>query len=516
VHYFRISAKLGIISFIKRQGKTEIMNNIAEIKAGIIAVSRDCFPIELSHNRRKKVVAAYRSKQIKVTEIETIIENDSDVVKALNEIKSKGINALIIYLGNFGPEGPLSLLAQKAGMPVMVCAAGEETKDDLIGGRGDAYCGMLSASYNLKLRNVNAYIPDYPIGDPGYIAVMIAEFLEIARVINSVRRLKIFSFGPRPQDFLTCHAPIKPLFDLGIEIMENSELDLYDIFQKSKNDPAVKTVEKDMAKQLGKNNTYPDLLKKLAQYEVALTNFYSDNLGASEFGIFANKCWPAFESYFGFVPCFVNSRLAARGIPVACEADIYGALSEYIAATATLSPPMILDINNNAPSDLMEGNKNKVKGYKSTDLFMGFHCGNVSGSCLASQSMKYQLIMHRLLETGKKPNITRGTLEGQIKPGQMTMFRIQSDPLAQIKAYMAEGEILDVKLKSFGSIGVFAISEMGRFYRHVLLAEGFPHHTAIVFGQAGKTIFNALKLMGVKDIYFNLPKNTYYKGENPF
>ena len=37
-----------------------------------------------------------------------------------------------------------------------------------------------------------------------------------------------------------------------------------------------------------------------------------------------------FPSQFGFEPCYVNSRLVSRGIPVACEVDIYGALSEYI------------------------------------------------------------------------------------------------------------------------------------------------------------------------------------------
>ena len=48
----------------------------------------------------------------------------------------------------------------------MFVAAAEETSADggLVQGRGDAYCGMLNASYNLKLRNVGAYIPEYPVG----------------------------------------------------------------------------------------------------------------------------------------------------------------------------------------------------------------------------------------------------------------------------------------------------------------------------------------------------------------
>ena len=32
------------------------MRNIAEVKTGVIAVSRDCFPIELAQKRRDKVV----------------------------------------------------------------------------------------------------------------------------------------------------------------------------------------------------------------------------------------------------------------------------------------------------------------------------------------------------------------------------------------------------------------------------------------------------------------------------
>ena len=36
------------------------MNNIPEIKLGIVAVSRDCFPIALSEKRRAAIKAAYK------------------------------------------------------------------------------------------------------------------------------------------------------------------------------------------------------------------------------------------------------------------------------------------------------------------------------------------------------------------------------------------------------------------------------------------------------------------------
>lgn len=492
------------------------MQNIPNIKLGLVAVSRDCFPIELSRKRRQNVMAECKEQNVPVIEIETIIENEKDVIKALDELKQKDINALALYLGNFGPEGPTTLLAEKFNGPTMIVAAAEDTGKDLINGRGDAYCGLLSASYNFGLRRLNPYIPEYPVGDPQDITKMLAEFIPVARVVLGVRNLKIISFGPRPFDFLTCHSPIQPLFDLGVEIMENSELDLLDIVQEEKGSSEIKKITEEMAGELKKGNTYPDLVEKLAQYELALEKFMNANLGASLYGAFANKCWPAFEKYFGHVPCYLNSRLAARGVPVACEADIYGALSEYMAICATEMPPAILDINNTVPKDMYEENKNIIGDYSLNDLWMGFHCGNTSAGCLVQPVMQYQLIMHRLMEPGKDPNITRGTLEGQIKSGPISIFRIQSTSDAKIRAYVANGEVLNVNPKSFGSIGVFAISEMGRFYRHVLLEKKFPHHTAIAFKHSGKTLFAASKMLGVEEVFFNHPKGVFYPSENPF
>jgi L-fucose isomerase-like protein len=492
------------------------MQNIPEVKIGIVAVSRDCFPIELSRKRRQAVVAECKKQNIPVIEIETIIENEKDVLKALDELDEKDVNAMHLYLGNFGPEGPTTLLAERFGGPTMVTAAAEDTGKDLINGRGDAYCGLLNASYNFGLRGLEPYIPEYPVADAADTAKMIAEFIPIARVVLGVINLKIISFGPRPHDFITCHAPIQPLYDLGVEIMENSELDLLDLVQAEKDSPQVKELVKEMTAELGKGNKYPDLLEKLAQYESALEKFMTANLGASEYAAFANKCWPAFEKYFGHVPCYLNSRLAAKGIPVACEADIYGALSEYMAVCATEVPPTILDINNSVPKDMYEENKAQLGDYSLSDLWMGFHCGNTSAGCLVQPMMQYQLIMHRLQEPGKEPNVTRGTLEGQIKAGPISVFRIQSTSDAEIQAYVANGEVLNVNPKSFGSIGVFGIKEMGRFYRHVLLEKRFPHHTAIAFKHAGKTLFAACKMLGVEDVFFNYPKGVYYSSENPF
>lgn len=492
------------------------MNNIPKINLGIIAVSRDCFPRTLSESRRRAVVAACKSKNIEIFESDIVVETEKQAMEALAQVKAAGCNALVVYLGNFGPETSETLLAKYFDGPTMFVGAAEETGSNLIAGRGDAYCGMLNASYNLALRNIKAYIPKYPVGTPDEVAENIKGFLPIARAIVGLKNLKVISFGPRPQDFLACNAPIKRLYDLGVEIEENSELDLFEAYHAHKGDPRIPEVAADMAAELGQGNKHPAVLERLAQYEITLLDWIEAHKGSREFVVMANKCWPAFQTQFGFVPCYVNSRFASKGIPIACEVDIYGAVSEYIASCITEDAVTLLDINNTVPYDLYNEDIKGKYNYKADDVFMGFHCGNTPACKLANCEMRYQRIMHSSLEPDKEPDITRGTLEGDIAGGKVTLFRLQSTADAQLRAYIAQGEVLPVATRSFGSIGIIAIPEMARFYRYELIENNYPHHGAIAFDHVGYAICEVFKYLGVKQIGFNRPAGNLYPTELPF
>ena len=490
------------------------MNNMPQVKMGIVAVSRDCFPMSLSVNRRKAVVAQYTEKYGEIYECPVCVENELDMRKALADVNAAGCNALVVFLGNFGPESSETLLIKEFDGPAMVVAAAEEAGDKLLDDRGDAYCGVLNASYNLKLRNLKAYIPEYPVGTASECADMINDFVSIARAIIGLNNLKIIGFGPRPQDFLACNAPIKQLYNLGVEIEENSELDLFEAFKNHAGDSRIPEVVADMAAELGTGNKKPEILEKLAQYELTLLDWVEAHKGSRDFVAIAGKCWPAFQTQFGFVPCYVNSRLTKKGIPVSCEVDIYGALSEFIGTVISQDTVTLLDINNSVPADMYES---EIKGkfdYTLKDVFMGFHCGNTASDKLAFCEMKNQKIMARSLPE----EVTNGTLEGDIMPGEITFFRLQSTSDAKLRAYIAQGEVLPVRTRSFGAIGIFAIPEMGRFYRHVLIEKNYPHHGAVAFGHYGKILYEVFKYIGVdyKEIRFNQPKEMRYITENPF
>ena len=444
--------------------------NIPEVRLGIVAVSRDCFPIALSTRRRQNIVTACKTKGFEPYECSVTVENETDMLKAVEEVKAAGCNALAVFLGNFGPETPETLIAKYFDGPVMYVAAAEGD-GDMINGRGDAYCGMLNCSYNLGMRHVKAYIPESALGHAEELADKIAEFLPIARAVLGVKNLKIITFGPRPQDFFACNAPIKGLYELGVEVEENSELDLLVAYKEHADDPRIPEVCADMAAEMGEGKYYPDLLARMAQFELTLLDWAEAHKGSKKYVAFADKCWPAFPSQFGFEPCYVNSRLVSRGIPVSCEVDIYGALSEYIGMCVSGDTVTLLDINNSVPKYIYDEDIAGKFDYKLTDTFMGFHCGNTpSCKMFADRAVKYQLIPHRLLgPAGSEPDFTRGTLEGDIAASDITIYRLQCDSEGNLRAYIAQGEVLPGATRSFGGIGIFAIPEMGRFYRHVLI-----------------------------------------------
>ena len=145
---------------------------------------------------------------------------------------------------------------------------------------------------------------------------------------------------------------------------------------------------------------------------------------------------------------------------------------------------------------------------------MGFHCGNTCSTKLCNPHLSYQRIMART----HPQDWCEGTMEGDIQPGDITFYRLQSTADGKLRAYIAEGEVLPVATRSFGSIGVFAIPEMGRFYRHVLIEKNYPHHGAVMFGHYGKPLFEVYKYIGVdlSEIGYNQPAALPYASENPY
>lgn len=110
------------------------MSNLPEVKIGVVAVSRDCFPESLSVNRRKALMKAYTEKYGTDSVYECpvcIVESEIHMVQALEDIKKAGCNALCVYLATLAPRFPrpywqsiltvLQCSLQQQKRPRMIC-----------------------------------------------------------------------------------------------------------------------------------------------------------------------------------------------------------------------------------------------------------------------------------------------------------------------------------------------------------------------------------------------------------
>lgn len=494
------------------------MKNIPEVKLGIVAGSTDWLPAEIAIENRKKLVETYKAKYSEDGIYECsicITDNEVNIKRAMREITKAECDAVCIYWANYGPESAGTLFAQEFDGPIMLIAAAEEGEEPYIRDRRDALSGFINACYALKLRNTNVYIPSHPCGTYLQCADMIDDFISIARAVIAVRDLKVISFGPRPSSYLAASAPNHLLYNIGVEVSKYSELELLDSFKKHEEDKRIEKVVSDMEQELGDIKT-PDILPTLAQYELTVDDWIRNHKGSRKYVTLTSTCWPAFPVNFGFVPCYVNSRITEKGYPVACEVDVYGALSEYIGQCVSNDVVTLLNINNNIPAELYEnkihGREFNGKKYEMGDLFLGYHCG-VTPSCkLIRSALDYHFVNHQLIGEGQ----SKGTIQGTVVPGAVTIFRIQGMRDNKLRAYVCQGQTLPVEEETYGGKAIIAVPQMERFIRNVVLEKQFPNHCAVIFGHYGKQLIEILHQLGIDEIDYNHPREISYERENMF
>ena len=112
-----------------------MFENIPNVKLGLIAVSRDCFPRTLSEMRRANIAKACEGG---VYECPVTVENEADMRKAVADVNAAGCNALVVFLGNFGPETPETLIARYFDGPCMFVAGAGGDGGSLDGVQGGA------------------------------------------------------------------------------------------------------------------------------------------------------------------------------------------------------------------------------------------------------------------------------------------------------------------------------------------------------------------------------------------
>ena len=482
-----------------------------DITLGLVSASRNCFPRALSEERTARLLKAASAAGLSLVTPKgesAIIETKEHAVEAARQLKAAGCDAVVFFLGNFSPEIEDAVFIKEFGGYAMILAAAEENAGTLLQKRGDALCGLLSAVLAVGKRGLlgKIHVPEAPVVGADEGVAEIQHYVKVMKVVKGARNATLGLFGPRPRDFETCNYNLASVNSIGIEVEELGLFDLQNEVKKIKAEGGAKAIAAEMKSYVPGVPDDADFVSRLSDYEKAMLNF-RERLKLSGA---ASQCWSEQEFSFKHVPCFINGRMADKGFPIACENDAYSLIAELLGQYASDKTVAILDINHSIPKDLHAS----LKDYPIQDMVGMFHCGNVSARLMKNPEMKHQVIMKRLMEPDTTPDITRGTLEGQIVGSPITVLQVHGAG-DKMRAYIAEGHFLDLDPKTFGSTGTAYIPGFRRFYRHVMLGR-FHHHAAVAFSHCGAALYDAFKLLGMAEVYTPLPDCVPYAGENVF
>lgn len=454
-----------------------------KITFGVIVGNRGFFPDQLAKEGREQILEVIENQgfnalilsqdETKYGCVETW--DDAQMCADLFKQHKEEIDGIIVSLPNFGDEKGVAnaLKYAELNVPVLIQATPDELAKMDLANRRDSFCGKISVCNNLKQYGIPFTLTTSHTESPQsqFFIDDLKSFAQICHVVKGLKKARIGAIGARPAAFNTVRYSEKILESEGLSV---ETVDLADILGEvaKLTDGDGRVIDKldEIQNYCCTDDVPKDALLKMAKFGLVVSDWAEEN-GLDAMAI---QCWTALEEHYGIVPCTVMSMFSESLIPSACEVDVTGALAMYALQLASGSPSAIVDWNNNYGDD--------------PDKTMLFHCSNYPSSFFKSPQMSFQDI---IAGTVGKEN-TFGACVGQIQPGPITFCRMTTDDLeGKLCGYVAEGEITEDFVETFGGWGVAKIDDLQGLLIHICENQ-FEHHVAINRAHVGKILKEAL------------------------
>jgi L-fucose isomerase-like protein len=194
-----------------------------------------------------------------------------------------------------------------------------------------------------------------------------------------------------------------------------------------------------------------------------------------DLGALAIRCWPEFFREFGAAACSTLSFFTEAGIVAACESDIHGAISMFLARELSGGQPPYL-------GDLVHVDEDR-------QAVVFWHCG------AGAPSLAHPATGAR---AGGHPNNGLGlTLEFGLKPGQVTICRL-SFSAGRYRLLAIAAEALDAPQRFHGTTVEVRLPGEARTRVDELMRAGFEPHYVIVHADITRELADLARLLGLE------------------
>ena len=338
----------------------------------------------------------------------------------------------------------------------------------------DSQCGIFATGKVFRRFRVPfTYMTNCRLTDPEFERG-IKDFLAVCNVVKTFRSIRILQIGPRPFDFWSTMCNEGELLEkFNIQLSPIPLPELSDEIKKAKAD---RTEVEEVIKYCKENMTCDiadELLENVAGLKVAMGRLVK-KYGCNAVAI---QCWNALQGEIGIMPCAANALLNEEGIPVVCETDIHGAISQLIAEAASMNEKRVMF------ADWTVRHPDNENG----ELLQ--HCG------------PWPISVAR-----EKPTICvpvafpqNGAVSAEAKHGPMTICRFDGDE-GNYSILLGHAKGIDGPWTK----GTYVWIEVANLKRlEAKVVEGpYIHHCAAIHGDVLPVIYEACKYIGITpDLY---------------
>ena len=417
-----------------------------------------------------------------------LLYDDEGRIKIAERFKAAGVDGLFFPHANFGTEYEVARLAKELNVPVLLWGPRDERPEPNGMRLRDSQCGLFATGKVLRrFRIPFTYMTNCRLTDPEFERGL-RDFIAVCNVVKTFRATRILQIGPRPFDFWStmCNeGELLEKFNIQLSPIPMPELTEEMKKVKAEGEEVAKVVQycrENFILQCNDEN-----LENVAALKVAMRNL------ATKYGCnaIAIQCWNALQGEIGIMPCAANALLNEEGLPVVCETDIHGAITQLMVEAAGMDRPSMF-------SDWTVRHPDNENG----ELLQ--HCGPWPISVAK-----------------EKPTICvpvafpqNGAVSAEAKHGPMSLVRFDGDE-GEYSILLGHARGIDGPWTR----GTYVWVEVENLKRlEAKVVEGpYIHHVAAIHGDIVPVIYEACKYIGVKaDLYDPIEEKVkaYLRGED--
>jgi len=447
------------------------MNNLPEIKVGLMVTSAPHFPIDKAKKSMNEVTITFPFSKNNIVG-PYLITSSKDAEKAAKNFKIEDIDVLVIVEGAFTWDNiPVRIVQELGNVPLIMWALPEPPMREDGKLSTNSLCGaIMNCAALRKMGKRCKFIYGSPEGKK--VLTSLKKFLKTVAVAKRLRHTKYGLIGYRPTGFYNStfdELSIRRLF--GIETIH---LSLIDVLEHSLSIPDEKVrdeVDRIKNKRKIGEATERDLYSS-AKFRKFLVDFSHKN-GIDCYDV---KCWPEFFKR-NLSACFVISWLIDEGIMAGCEADFDGTITMVLEYYLTGKTPWLADLVH-------------IDEKENTVVF--WHCG-AAPSSLASD--KSEIIIQKQFRS-----LDRGaSIEFPLKAGQVTIARLGITD-GEYRMFITTGEALPTRMILRGNPSIVRMDASVKKLLEAIIKNGVEHHYAIIYGNHKDDLVEVNRLLNINTI----------------